>query len=190
MVLLYSNTNKADKQAVEPVLAQFDELEKRIAFRFARLEAKQAALAYIKGLISPVERKNSWQLAEAIGNRDPYRFQHLLNRASWDANVVRDDLRDYVLEHLGDDNTVLIVDETGFLKKGDKSVGVQRQYSGTAGRTENCQVGVFLVYASSNGHTFIDRELYLPKSWTSDRQRCERAGVPETDSASSKCGIR
>lgn len=89
-------------------------------------EAKEAALAYIKGLISPVERKNSWQLAEAIGDRDPYRFQHLLNRASWDADAVRNDLRDYVVEHLGDDNAVLIVDETGFLKKGDKSVGVQR----------------------------------------------------------------
>jgi len=126
MVLLHSNINKADKQAVEPVLAQFDELEKRIASRFARLEAKQAVLAYIKGLISPVERKNSWQLAEAIGDRDPYRFQHLLNRAAWDADALRDDLRDYVVEHLGDDNAVLIVDETGFLKKGDKSVGVQR----------------------------------------------------------------
>lgn len=103
----------------------------------------------------------------------------MLNRASWDANTVRDDLRDYVVEHLGDDNAVLIVDETGFLKKGNRSVGVQRQYSGTNGRTENCQVGVFLVYASSYGHTFIDRELYLPKSWTSDRERCERAGVPE-----------
>jgi len=88
-------------------------------------------------------------------------------------------LRNYVVEHLGDDNAVLIVDETGFLKKGDKLVGVQRQYSGTAGRTQNCQVGVFLVYASSNGHTLIDRELYLPKSWTNDRKRCERAGVPE-----------
>lgn len=104
---------------------------------------------------------------------------HLLNRASWDASAVRDDLRDYVVEHLGDDNAVLIVDETGFLKKPNQSVGVQRQYSGTAGKTENCQIGVFLVYASSYGHTFIDRELYLPKSWTSDRQRCERVGVPE-----------
>ena len=172
MVLLHSNINKADKQAVEPVLVQLEDLSKRIASRFARLEAKEAALAYIKGLISPVERKNSWQLAEAIGDRDPYRFQHLLNRASWDTDAVRDDLRDYVVEHLGDDNAVLIVDETGFLKKGNQSVGVQRQYSGTAGRTENCQVGVFLVYASSHGHTFIDRELYLPKSWTNERKRC------------------
>lgn len=149
-------------------------------------EAKEAALAYIKGLISPVERKNSWQLAEAIGDKDPYRFLILLNRASWDADAVRDDLRDYVVKHLGDDNAVLIVDETGFLKKGNQSVGVQRQYSGTAGRTENCQVGVFLVYASSHGHTFIDRELYLPKSWTNDRERCERAGVPEEVEFSTK----
>ena len=113
----------------------------------------------------------------------------MLNRASWDADAVRDDLRDYVVEHLGDDNAVLIVDETGFLKKGDKSVGVQRQYSGTAGRTKNCQVGVFLVYASSLGHTFIDRELYLPKSWTSDRTRCERAGVPENVEFATKLQI-
>lgn len=142
-------------------------------------EAKEAALAYIKGLISPVERKNSWQLAEAIGDKDPYRFGAFVKSCFLGCGFVRDDLRDYVVEHLGDDNAVLIVDETGFLKKGDKSVGVQRQYSGTAGRTENCQVGVFLVYASSLGHTFIDRELYLPKSWTSDRTRCEQASVPE-----------
>ena len=100
MVLLHSNTNKADKEAVEPVLAQLDELEKHIASRFARLEALEAALAYIKGLISAVARKNSWQLAEAIGDRNPYRFQHLLNCASWDVDAVRDDLRDYVVEHL------------------------------------------------------------------------------------------
>ena len=114
---------------------------------------------YLQGLLSPIERKNGWQLAEQVGNQTPYGIENLLGRAQWDADAVRDDLRDYVVEHLGDDNAVLIVDETGFLKKGNQSVGVQRQYSGTAGRTENCQIGVFLVYASSYGHTFIDREL-------------------------------
>src|SRR5215213_11548617 len=138
---------------------------------------------YLRGLLSEAERKNSWQLAEVAGNATPYGIQHLLGRASWDAHAVRDDLREYVIEHLADAESALesclIVDETGFIKKGTNSVGVKRQYTGTAGKTENCQVGVFLAYASSRGQAFIDRELYLPEEWASDEERRERAGVPE-----------
>jgi SRSO17 transposase len=125
-----------------------------------------------------VERKNSWQLAEVIGDPTPYALQHLLGRAHWDADAVRDDLRDYVVEHLGDPRGVLVIDETGFVKKGEHSAGVQRQYSGTAGRIENCQVGVFLAYAAPHGRTFLDRALYLPASWINDRGRCKPRGHP------------
>src|SRR5437764_2228251 len=145
----------------------------RIAPRFRRAEPRRRALAYLRGLTSPVERKNGWQLAEQAGEATPDGMQRLLAAADWDADAVRDDLRAYVTEHLGDPDSVLVVDETGFLKKGSQSAGVQRQYSGTAGRTENCQVGVFLVYASPRGHTFLDRALYLPTSWTDDRARCQ-----------------
>ena len=157
-----------------------ENLTRQIAPRFFRTEIKQRATEYLKALIAPVKRKNSWQLAEAAGASDPVGFQHLLGRARWDADGVRDDLRQYVVNTLGHPDGVLVLDETGFIKKGDKSVGVQRQYSGTAGRVENCQVGVFLVYASSIGATFIDRELYLPKRWSEDRDRCRAAGIPET----------
>ncbi len=150
-----------------------------IAGRFRRPEPRKRALEYLKGLLSPVERKNGWQLAEQAGDATPYGVQHLLSTYIWDADLVRDDLRDYVVEHLGDANGVLVVDETGFLKKGNKSAGVQRQYSGTAGRIENSQVGVFLAYASDNGRTLLDRELYLPQVWVDDQERREEAGVPE-----------
>jgi len=150
----------------------------RIGTHFPRSEPRQRALAYLKGLISPIERKNGWQLAEQAGDETPHGVQHLLGRAEWNADEVRDDLPDYVNQHLGEDSAVLVVDETGFLKKGDKSVGVQRQYSGTAGRIENCQIGVFLAYASSKGRTFIDRELYLPKQWAESTERRKEAGVP------------
>jgi SRSO17 transposase len=129
-------------------------------------------------LMSPVERKNGWQVAEEVGQTTPYAMQHLLDRAKWDCDGVRDALCAYIWETLADPNPVLVIDETGFLKKGDKSVGVQRQYSGTAGRIENCQVGVFLSYASSRGHTLLDRELYLPKSWIDNQERCREAHVP------------
>ena len=155
------------------------ELERRISPVFARSDALKRALAYLAGLLSPAERKNSWQLAEINGDPNPYGFQHLLGRADWDADVLRDRLRSYVLDYLASPNAVGVLDETGFLKKGLHSVGVSRQYSGTAGRVENCQIGVFLSYASPLGHTLLDRELYLPTSWTDDRQRCRRAGVPE-----------
>lgn len=158
---------------------EFDAVVERIAPFFARSEARHRAREYLLGLLSPVERKNGWQLAEQVGNQTPYGIQNLLGRAQWDANAVRDELRAYVKEELGHSQAVLVIDETGFLKKGKQSVGVQRQYSGTAGRVENCQIGVFLSYASPQGYTFIDRELYLPKSWTNDPDRCHKVGVPD-----------
>jgi SRSO17 transposase len=154
--------------------------------RFPRAEPRQRVATYLQGLLSPLERKNGWQLAEHAGDKAPYGVQHLLGRAIWSADEVRDDLRTYVVEHLGDPQAVLVVDETGFLKKGANSVGVARQYSGTAGRVDNCQIGVFLVYATSQGRTFLDRELYLPKEWTTDRVRRAAAHVPETVSFATK----
>jgi SRSO17 transposase len=156
------------------------ELHERIGHRFARSEARERVRRYLGELFGRVERKNGWQMAEAIGERDPQGIQRLLNSARWDADAVRDDLREYALEHLADDETgTLIVDETGFLKKGEKSVGVARQYTGTAGDTLNCQVGVFLAYSSEKGAAFIDRALYLPRMWTGDPLRRAEAGVPE-----------
>ncbi|MEO7068969.1 MAG: IS701 family transposase [Nostocoides sp.] len=149
----------------------------RIAPRFARSEPRERSLAYLRGLLAPLERKNSWTLAEQAGEALPDGMQRLLMSAGWDAHAVRDDVRDYVVEHLGDPCGVLVVDETGFLKKGTKSVGVARMYSGTAGRVENCQIGVFLGYATPAGRTFLDRELYLPKGWAEDRDRCREAGI-------------
>ena len=156
-----------------------DRVHECIAGRFRRPEPRRRSLDYLKGLLSPVERKNGWQLAEQAGDATPYGVQHLLSTYVWDADLVRDDLRDYVVEHLGDANGVLVVDETGFLKKGNKSVGVQRQYSGTAGRIENCQIGVFLTYATAQGRALLDRELYLPRVWADDLERRREAGVPE-----------
>ncbi len=159
--------------------ASLEGLHARIAHRFARAELRERVRRYLSGLLERVERKNGWQLAEAIGEAGPQGIQRLLNGAKWDADPVRDDLRGYVVEHLGDeDSGVLMVDETGFLKKGKKSVGVARQYTGTAGETVNCQVGVFLAYASSKGMAFIDRALYVPKEWTEGPARCVQAGIP------------
>jgi len=139
------------------------------------------------GLLDRVERKNGWQLAEAIGEFGAKGVQRLLNAATWDADAVRDDLRDYVVEQLGDEASgILIVDETGFLKKGTKSCGVARQYTGTAGDTVNCQVGVFLAYASVHGAAFIDRALYLPREWTKDQDRRAEAGIPAVVQFASK----
>jgi SRSO17 transposase len=155
-------------------------LHERIGHRFARSEVRERVGRYLVGLLGQVERKNGWRLSEAMGERDPQGVQRLLNSAKWDAEEVRDDLREYVVEHLADEETgILIVDETGFLKKGEKSVGVARQYTGTAGDTVNCQVGVFLAYASVRGAAFVDRALYLPKRWTDDPVRRREAGVPE-----------
>ncbi|MFE2346696.1 IS701 family transposase [Kitasatospora cineracea] len=152
-------------------------LHERFAHRFARSESRESALAYMRGLLAPLERKNGWTVAEEAGHTGPDRIQRLLNRIDWDADGVLDDVRQYVVEHLADPDGVLIVDDTGFLKKGIRSAGVQRQYSGTAGRTDNAQVGVFLAYSSALGRTSIDRALYLPKSWTDDRERCRAAGI-------------
>jgi SRSO17 transposase len=171
---------RVNSNTIERWSVHLQELHSRIAKRFLRSEVRQRAYCYLSGLLEDVRRKNSWQMAEAIGERRPRGVQHLLNDARWDPEAVRDDLREYVLEHLGDENSgVLIVDETGFLKKGKKSVGVARQYTGTAGKKENCQVGVFLCYASKKGAAFMDRALYLPKEWTDDAQRLTEAGVPE-----------
>ena len=150
-----------------------------MAGRFHRAEPRRRALDYLKGLLAPVERKHGWQLAEQAGDATPDGVQRLWYNYRWAADLVRDDLQDDVVAHLADADGVLVVDETGFLKKGDKSVGVQRQYSGTAGRIENCQIGVFLAYASAHGRTLRDRELYLPQVWAEDPARRREAGVPE-----------
>ena len=168
-----------DLQDVEVWNIYWGQLERRIGPVFARSDALVRAMAYLAGLLSPAERKNSWQLAEMMGAPNPYGFQHLLGRADWQPDTLRDVLRTYVTDYLADPDAVGVIDETGFLKKGTHSAGVARQYSGTAGRVENCQMGVFLAYASRYGQTLLDRELYLPAAWTSDRARCERAGIPE-----------
>jgi SRSO17 transposase len=159
--------------------AYWAEIERRIGPLFARTDVRSHALSYLAGLLSPAERKNSWQLAEICGEPNPYGFQHLLGRADWDVDALRDRLRSYVTDYLAAPDAVGVIDETGFLKKGVHSAGVARQYSGTAGKIENCQIGVFLAYASDFGQTLLDRELYLPKDWTDDRERCRRAGIPD-----------
>ena len=141
----------ADIEEVRAWAAGLDALHARIAGRFARAEPRRRVLAYLRGLLGPVGRKNGWQLAEHAGERTPDGMQRLLSTADWNPDLVRDDLRAYVVEHLGDPAAVLVADETGFLKKGTTSVGVQRQYSGTAGKVDNCQLGVFLAYASAKG---------------------------------------
>src|SRR5258708_2408666 len=142
---------------------QVDTVLQRLDPCFPRKEVRQQAKDYLKGLLGPLDRKNGWQLAEHLGHPNPYRVQHLLDRAVWDADKVRDELGRLVLQHLDAPDGVAVLDESGFLNKGQHSCGVKLQYSGTAGRVENCQVGVFLGYASPKGHTLIDRELYLPK---------------------------
>ena len=152
----------------------------RIAPHFQRAEVRERARHFLEGLLGRVERKNGWQLAEELGESGPQGMQRLLNAAEWNEEAVRDELRGYVMEHLGEEQGVLVIDETGFVKKGKNSAGVARQYSGTAGRRENSQIGVFLLYASRKGAAFIDRALYLPEEWTCDPVRCREAGVPET----------
>ena len=164
---------------VEGWAAEVSAVANRIGRHFARSEPRERAVGYVRGLLSDTERKNGWQLAEQLGDSTPDGVQHLLARADWDADAVRDDLMRYVAEHLGEPGGVLVVDETGFLKKGTKSCGVARQYSGTAGRIENCQIGVFLGYVSPRGRALLDRELYLPKEWVADAARRKAAGVPK-----------
>jgi len=158
--------------------AGLEELLGRVAGRFGRVEPRQRAKAFVVGLLADLPRKNCWTIAEHAGNPSPDGMQHLLGRAVWDHDGVRDDVRAYVVEHLGDPEAVLVIDETGDLKKGTTTVGVQRQYTGTAGRIENAQVAVYLVYATDAGHALIDRELYLPQAWIDDPDRCRAAGVP------------
>jgi hypothetical protein len=162
-------------------------LHVRIAPRFARPEPRRRALTYLKGIVSATQRKNGWQLAEHAGEARPDGMQRLLNSAVWDADLVRDDLRAYILERLGDPRAVLVIDESSFRKRGKKSAGVAQQHCGTTGHLENCQVGVFLAYASSKGHTLLDRELYLPMRWIKDRKRCQEAGIPVTVRFQTKC---
>jgi len=157
----------------------FDQVAGRIAGRFARVEPRRTARLFLLGLLSGIERKNCWNLAEHAGLADPQPMQRLLREAVWDADAVRDDVRDLIVEHLGTPAAVLVVDETGFLKKGEHSLAVQRQYTGTAGRIENAQVAVFLAYACPTGRALIDRRVYLPASWCENRERCRAAGIPE-----------
>ena len=172
-------SGRPTRAIVERWADEVEAVAERIGPRFARSEPRRRAAGYLRALLGDAERKNGWQLAEHLGEATPDGVQHLLARADWDADAVRDDLRVYVRHHLGDTDGVLVVDETGFLKKGTKSCGVARQYSGTAGRIENSQVGVFLAYAGKKGSALIDRALYLPKEWTDDPPRCRAAGVPE-----------
>jgi SRSO17 transposase len=151
----------------------------RVAGRFGRADLRWRARAFVRGLLADLPRKNCWTIAEHAGDPTPDGMQHLLARAVWDHDKARDDVRDWVVEHLGEPEATLVIDETGDLKKGATTVGVQRQYTGTAGRVENAQVAVYLVYATDAGHAMIDRELYLPKRWTEDPSRCRAAGVPE-----------
>jgi SRSO17 transposase len=164
-------------------------LKQRAGPAFGRAEVRATSSIFIDGLLSAATRKTGWQLAEQAGLAKPYRIQSLLGRTTWDAEALRDKVREEVLAALADPRGVLVVDETGFIKKGAHSVGVSRQYSGTAGRIENCQVGVFLGYASPLGQALIDRELYLPASWTEDPARCRRAGVPEQTTFAAKTEI-
>jgi len=157
---------------------QFGALIDRIGPRFSRYEPLRHAAGLMLGMVSGLDRKNCWTIAEHRGDRSPDGLQHVLSRAKWDAEAVRDDLRDYVVDAFGDPGAVLVVDETGDVKKGTATVGVQRQYSGTAGRIENAQVAVYLTYAAPRGHALIDRALYLPKSWAEDADRCQEAGIP------------
>jgi len=157
----------------------FEALAARLDRRFSRVESRRRFRSFLLGLIAGLPRVNCWTLAEHAGERTPGGMQHFLADAVWDDDGVRADLRAYVVEHLGDPDGVLVIDETGDLKKGTATVAVQRQYTGTAGRIENSQVAVYLTYATRRGHTFLDNALYLPKSWTSDPDRCQAAGVPE-----------
>jgi SRSO17 transposase len=164
---------------VEDWAQGFSRVEELLGPRFRRSEPRARAAGYVQSLMAPLERKNGWTISEASGARSPDSVQWLLTGADWDPDLLRDDLRSWIADELGDPGGVLVIDDTGFLKKGTKSAGVQRQYSGTAGRIENCQIGVFLAYATPAGRTLLDRELYLPKSWTEDSQRCSEAGISD-----------
>lgn len=171
-------TVQQNRKDVRRWAAGLDTLHARVGRHFRRPEPRRRVKSYVEGLLSGVDRKNGWQIAEHAGEGTPYGIQRLLAAACWDADAVRDELRNYALEHLEEEDGVLVLDETGFLKKGTKSAGVARQYSGTAGKIDNCQIGVFLAYASARGTALLDRELYLPKEWTGDAERRAEAGIP------------
>jgi SRSO17 transposase len=168
-------------QELEEWAEDFEAFHERFADLFQRQEPREQARKYLRTLLAAVERKNGWQLAEASGEQTPDATQRLLYQAQWEADAVRDRLQQFVIEVFGDEEGIGVVDETGFIKKGDKSVGVQRQYSGTAGKRENCQIGTFLSYASRHGHVFLDRRLYLPESWAAAAERRAQAKVPEDE---------
>jgi len=161
--------------------AEFEHLIGRVGRLFVHSKSRLHARQYLAGLLAPIERKNGWTIAQHVREKEPKALQRFLNLANWDADRLRDLNRDYVIENLADPGGVLIADPTGFAKKGKKSAGVQRQYSGTLGRVDNCQIGTFLAYVNSAGdRVLLDRELYIPqKSWFGDRQRCAEAAIPE-----------
>ena len=188
----HHSTPVGSKTTINDVIrwgAELRSLHARIAPYFARAEPYHRCLLYLQGILSDVARKNGWQLAEQAGESRPDGMQRLLSNAVWDENGVRDELRTYVLAHLRDPYAVVAIDETSFPKRGNQSAGVAHQYCGSTKQVENCQVGVFLSYISSLGHTLLDRELYLPRHWLEDRARCEKAGIPDTIAFQTKCEL-
>ena len=184
LIMVFVRTTKdravAADPSVDPARWQtiFESVMARVAGRFARVEPRRTARTFVLGLLAGLPRMNCWTLSEHGGDTTPDKMQRLLSRAKWDADTMRDDVRALAVEHLGATDAMLVIDETGDVKKGQRTLGVQRQYTGTAGRIENAQVGVFLTYTTATGHTLIDREIYLPHSWTDDPQRCAAAGIP------------
>ena len=179
--MIWSSPMRADQfeKKERQLRAALEETTGRVGEHFANSAARQSAAAYLQSLLSSVERKNSWQLAEAAGFDTPYRFQHLLGRGAWNADALRDEQLGEVLAGLGEDDAVLAIDETGFIKQGKKSVGVKRQYCGASGKLDHGQIGVFLSWQTSKGHALIDRALSLPEEWAQDPARRRVAGVPE-----------
>ena len=168
----------AELEQIEGWQEEFNRLHARLRPHTARSRTHDQMKLHLEGVLGKAERRNGWHLAEAVGDQSPYAMQHLLARSSWDVEGVREETRRYAREGLGEIRA-RIVDESGFLKKGIKSAGVARQYSGTAGRVENCQVGVFLAYATTSECAYVDAKLYLPEVWTKDRERCREAGIPK-----------
>jgi len=175
-----------EEAVLKHALEELAQIQERIGPHFRRAEARTRAGRFVRALLGPIERKNSWQLAEELGERSPHGVQRLLAEADWDGEAVCEELRRYVVEHLGTADGVLVVDETGFLKKGKKSAGVANQYSGAAHGLANSQVGVFVLYASERGAAFLDRDLYVPEEWLTDPVRCREVGIPEGSTLTSK----
>lgn len=176
---LNTEENAGPRDWLPWIAEELAQVQACIGPHFRRAQTRTRAGSYLQGLLAPLERKNGWQVAEALGEHGPRGVQRLLGEADWDEEAVRDALQAYVVEHLGEEQGILVVDETSFVQKGKKSAGVARQYSGTAGRRENSQIGVFLLYAASRGAAFLDRALYLPEEWTTDRVRCREVGIPD-----------